>query len=165
MPITRYASALSQPGAELVERFYTLVSTLVPLPEHLLSAISRDSIREAAFDRQPVGDGPFRLVRWDAKSRLEIAAVDSFYRGRAKLDRVIWTIAPEMQTATQKLLAGEAQFLEALTPPAVAQVAKLAALRVEPYSSFDYGFVRFNLHDGASAHRTRYSATARCAAR
>ncbi len=133
------------------EQFYTLASTLIPLPEHLLSSVSRDSIREAAFDRQPVGDGPFRLVRWDAKSRLEIAAVDSFYRGRAKLDRVIWTIAPEMQTATQKLLAGEADYLEALTPPAVAQVAKVPALRIEPYSSFDYGFLRFNLHDGASA--------------
>jgi peptide/nickel transport system substrate-binding protein len=133
------------------EQFYTLVSTLVPLPEHLLSGVSPDSIREAAFDRQPVGDGPFRFVRWDAKSRLEIAAVDSFYRGRAKLDRVIWTIAPEMQTATQKLLAGEADYLEALTPPAVAQVARVTTLRIEPYSSFDYGFVRFNLHDGASA--------------
>jgi peptide/nickel transport system substrate-binding protein len=133
------------------EQFYTLVSTLIPLPEHLLSAVARDSIRESAFDRQPVGDGPFRLVRWDAKSRLEIAAVDSFYRGRAKLDRVIWTISPEMQTATQNLLGGEADYLEALTPPAVAQVAKVATLRIEPYSSFDYGFVRFNLHDGASA--------------
>ena len=133
------------------EQFFTLVGTLIPLPEHLLSALSRDSIRGATFGRQPVGDGPFRFVRWDAKSRLEIAAVDSFYRGRAKLDRVIWTIAPEMQTATQKLLAGEADYLEALTPPAVAQVAKVPALRIEPYSSFDYGFLRFNLHDGASA--------------
>jgi peptide/nickel transport system substrate-binding protein len=133
------------------EQFFVLVSTLIPLPEHLLSAVPRDSIREAAFDRAPVGDGPFRFVRWDAKSRLEIAAVDSFYRGRAKLDRVIWSIAPEMQTATQKLLAGEADFLEALTPPAAAQAAKTPTVKVQPYSSFDYGFLRFNLHDGKSA--------------
>ena len=133
------------------EQFFTLVNTLVPLPEHLLGGTPRDSIRTAPFTRKPVGSGPFRFVSWDAKSKLEIAAVDSFYRGRAKLDRVIWTFMPEMQTATQKLSAGEADFLEALPPPVAAQAAKDSALRVVAYSSFDYGFVRFNLHDGVSA--------------
>lgn len=137
------------------EQFFTLVSTLVPLPEHLLGRVPPDSIRTSAFGRQPVGNGPFRFVRWDAGSRLEIAAVDSFYRGRAKLDRVIWSISPEMQTATTRLLAGEADFLEALTPASVAQAAKRPELRVVPYSSFDYGFIRLNLHDGASARPHR----------
>lgn len=137
------------------EQFFTLVYNLVPLPEHLLGSTPRDSIRTSAFGRQPVGDGPFRFVLWDAGLRVEIAAVDSFYRGRAKLDRIIWSIAPEMQTATTKLLAGEADFLEALTPAAAAQAAKLPQLRVVPYSSFDYGFVRLNFHDGASARPHR----------
>jgi hypothetical protein len=63
-------------------------------------------------------------VHWDARSRIEIAAVDTFYRGRAKANRVIWSIAPDMQTATLKLFAGEAQFLEALTPDAVLKAAQ-----------------------------------------
>jgi peptide/nickel transport system substrate-binding protein len=131
------------------EQFFTLVHTLVPLPAHLLSRVPRDSMRESAFGRQPVGDGPFRFVTWEPRVRLEIAAVDSFYRGRAKLDRVIWSIAPEMQSASRAFLAGDAQFLEAMTPPLAAETAKHPDLRIVPYSSFDYGFVRFNLHDGA----------------
>jgi peptide/nickel transport system substrate-binding protein len=131
------------------EQFFTLVNNLVPLPEHLLSSVPRDSMREAAFGRHPVGDGPFKFVAWDAGVRIEVAAVDTFYRERAKLDRVIWSIAPEMQTASRKLLAGEADFLEALTPPVAAEAAKDTALRVVPYSGFDYGFVRFNLRDRA----------------
>lgn len=137
------------------EQFFTLTSTLVPLPEHLLRAVPHDSIRTSDFGREPVGDGPYRFVRWDARARIEVAAVDSFYRGRPNPDRVIWSIAPEMQTATLKLLAGEADFLEALTPPAAAQAAQKPSLRVIPYSSFDYGFVRFNLHDGASTRPHR----------
>jgi len=137
------------------EQFYTLVSNLVPLPEHLLGRTPHDSLRSAAFGRAPVGNGAFRFVRWDAGSRLEIAVADAFHRGRAKLDRVIWTIAPEMSTATQRLLAGEADFLEALTPGAASQAAKNPQLRVVPYGSFDYAFVRLNLHDGASARPHR----------
>lgn len=132
------------------EQFFLLASTLVPLPEHLLAKIPPDSLRTADFGRRPVGDGPFRFVKWDAQARLEIAAVDGFYRGRARPDRVVWSINPEANTATQKLLAGEADFLEALSPPAVAQASKNPGVRVVPYSSFDYGFLRFNLRDGAT---------------
>ena len=131
------------------QQFFALVNTLVPLPEHLLGRIPRDSIRASAFGRAPVGDGPFRFVSWEPRVRLELASADSFYRGRAKLDHVIWTMVPDMQTASMKLNAGEADFLEALAPPMVADAAKHPELRVEAYSSFDYGFVRFNLHDGS----------------
>src|SRR6185312_4738973 len=37
------------------EQFFTLVGTLVPLPEHLLAGVARDSIREAPFARNPIG--------------------------------------------------------------------------------------------------------------
>jgi peptide/nickel transport system substrate-binding protein len=132
------------------EQFFGLVGTLVPLPEHLLSSISRDSIRESAFARAPVGDGPYRFVKWDPKVRLEIAAVDSFYRDAAKPQRVIWSISPEIATATKQLMAGEADFIEALTPPAAAAAAKQPSLHVAAYSSFDYAFLRFNLRSAGT---------------
>lgn len=131
------------------EQFYNLVSTLVPLPEHLLGRVPRDSLRASAFARQPVGSGPFRFVRWESRQRIEVAAVDSFYRGRPKLDRVIWSIAPEMASLVQRLFAGDADFLEALPPPDVAEAAKRPELRLLLRSGFDYAYMGFNLRDGA----------------
>ena len=133
------------------EQFYTLVSSLVPLPEHLLGKTPRDSLRTSAFGRHPVGSGPFRLTLWQPQERLEITAVDSFYRGRAKISRVIWSVSPDMAAATRKFMVGEADFLEQLSPDAVAEATRHSELRVVPYGSFDYGFVRLNLHDGATS--------------
>ncbi len=131
------------------EQFYNLVSTLVPLPEHLLGRMPRDSLRASAFARQPVGSGPFRFVRWESRQRIELAAVDSFYRGRPKLDRLIWSVAPEMASLVQRLFAGDADFLEALPPGNVAEAAKRPDLRLLLRAGFDYAYLGFNLRDGA----------------
>jgi peptide/nickel transport system substrate-binding protein len=132
------------------EQFYNLVVTMVPIPEHVLARVPRDSLESGDAGRHPVGSGPFRFVRWSAGERIEIAAVDSFYRERAKLDRVIWTITPEMPSAVQKLFAGEADFLEALPPASAADVARHPDVRTIATPPTDYGYLEFNEFDGAT---------------
>jgi peptide/nickel transport system substrate-binding protein len=132
------------------EQFDQLVHTLVPLPEHLLGRVPRDSLATSAFARQPVGNGPFRFVRWEPGLRIEIAANADSYRGRPKLDRVIWTIAPEQQTLVNQLFAGEADFLETLPVEDAAAAAEHPDVRVLRRGNFDNNFLRFNLRDGAA---------------
>ena len=132
------------------EQFYNLVSTLVPLPEHVLGKVPRDSLQIGDAGRHPVGSGPFRLVRWEPKQRIEIAAVDSFYLGRATLDRVIWSYAPEMSSAVQKLFAGEADFLEALPPGSAGDIARYPDVKIVVAAPSDYAYLEFNEYDGAS---------------
>lgn len=132
------------------EQFNTLVMSLTPLPEHLLGRIPRDSLGTSSFVRAPVGNGPFTFVRWDARQRVEIAATDAFYRPRPKLDRVIWTIAPQQATTAQQLLAGQADFVEVLTVEDAAEAVKRPELAVMLRGGFEYQFVQFNLFDGPS---------------
>lgn len=47
------------------EQFHELVNNLIPLPEHLLGAMPRDSIANSAAARDLVGSGPFRVVKWE----------------------------------------------------------------------------------------------------
>ena len=133
-----------------LEQFFTLVSTLVPLPAHLLSAMPHDSLRSSVFAAKPVGSGPFRLVTWEKKQRIELAAVEDFYRGRPKLDRVIWTYSPEMSGAVKQFKAGAADFMETLPADDAADVAKRPDLRLLYGPGFGYNFLLFNLHDGAA---------------
>ena len=127
------------------EQFFEFVYNVAILPEHLLRDIPVKSLASSQFARNPVGSGRFRFGRWDAGSRIEIVSDTNNYRGRARLDRVVWLVSPDMQAATTRLLAGEADFLEVVRGPAVDQVSASPRLRLLTSPSLDYGFMGFNV--------------------
>ena len=132
------------------ERFDALVTSLTPLPAHLLGGMRRDSLPLSAFARNPVGNGPFRLVKWEQDVRLEIAPSPAWHGARPVLDRVIWTFAPDASTLAEQFMAGESDFLEYLSVEDAAAAARQPDLRVIRLGSYSYNFLQFNLRDGAS---------------
>jgi peptide/nickel transport system substrate-binding protein len=135
------------------EQFFDFVYNVYVLPEHLLGSTKRADLRNAPFARQPVGTGRFRFVRWEANQRVELVADTANWRGRPKLDRVIWSFAPDPSAATAKLLAGEADVWEMLRGEAIDRVAKTPTLRAMPYASLDVGYLLFNVRGGLFADR------------
>lgn len=136
------------------EQFHAIAYNLVPLPAHLLAAMPRDSLRTSAFARQPVGNGPFRLVSWEKGVRMEFAAYDRFAGGRPKLDRVIFTIVSDGSAATRAVLAGDADFVETVGFDDLAEVARNPDVRLVPIRGYEYGFAAFSLlmPDGRAPH-------------
>ena len=132
------------------ERFDALVTSLFPLPAHLLRGILRDSLAMSAFSRSPVGNGPFKFVRWEQQVRLELAPNPLYPGTRPAVDRVIFAFAPDMSTLFKQLTAGESDFLENLSPADAATAARQPGLHVTRVGSFAYNYLQFNLHDGAS---------------
>ncbi len=133
------------------ERFDVFVSSMTPLPEHLLGGMRRDSLAMSAFARSPVGDGPFKLVKWEQQVRLEVAPSSSYRGGRPVLDRVIWSFAPDASTLVKQLMAGESDFVEGLAPDAVPSVVGQPGLRLVRLGAYNYNFLQFNLRDGATS--------------
>ncbi|GJG88171.1 peptide-binding protein [Gemmatimonadetes bacterium T265] len=133
-------------------QFFDVTYNLYVLPEHLLARAPRDRLAETEFARHPIGSGRFRFASWTPAQRLELTADADNYRGRPKLDRVVWNVAPDFGTATIQLLAGDADFFENLRPESFGQTARLRTVRLVPYPSLDYGFLQFNLRaaDGSA---------------
>jgi peptide/nickel transport system substrate-binding protein len=127
------------------EQFFNFVYNVAVLPEHLLRDIPVKSLASSQFARHPVGSGRFKFGRWDGGSRIEIVSDSNNYRGRAKLDRVVWLVTPDMSAATTRLLAGEADFLEVVRGPTVDQVVASPRTRLMTAPSLDYGYLAFNL--------------------
>lgn len=134
-------------------QFFVSVNPMVILPEHLLRGVKGPGLRTSALARSPVGTGRFRFVSWKAGSSISLAADRGNYRGRPKIDRVIWSIAPDFNTAFTRLLGGEADVLEQLAAPNVAQLVGNNQLRTVLLPGLEYNFIQFNLRDPAS--RTR----------
>lgn len=127
------------------EQFFDFVYNVAVLPEHLLGGIPVKSLASSQFARHPIGSGRFRFARWDGGSRIEIVSDSNNYRGRARLDRVVWLVSPDMSSATTRVLAGEADFLEVVRGPAVDQVMASSRLRLMTSPSLDYGYLAFNV--------------------
>lgn len=121
------------------------------LPAHLLEGIPVGKLRSTSVPL--IGSGRFRLKRWDRGSSGELVADTANYRGRARLDRVIWTTSGSTG-AVAKLLGGEADLVDAMRPEDVRQISGDTSLRVMTLPGLDYAFLVFNFRDAADTRRS-----------
>jgi peptide/nickel transport system substrate-binding protein len=135
------------------QQFYDATYHMWILPAHLLDTVPLSRLAESSFARQPVGTGRFRFARWDPGQRIEIVADTANARGRARLDRVIWSIVPDFGAATVKLFAGEADFFEMIRPDNFAQVAQTPTLRLVDNRALTYNFLALNYRDPRALSR------------
>ena len=132
-------------------QFLDAAAQMLILPAHQLEKIPVDKLRDLA--PLPVGSGRFRFRHWDKGSSVEIVADTLNYRGRARLDRVIWSISPDFTPAVTRFLGGDADLFDALRIENVPQVRSHSSLRLLVLPPADYGFLQFNLRDPADKSR------------
>ena len=131
-------------------QFFEATYFMLIMPRHLLSDVPRDRLRESGFARHPVGSGRFRFADRVPSASIELVADTANYRGRPSVDRVVWMVASDFNTAATRFLAREADVFEALRPEQIDAVAASDDLRVTMVPTLDYAFVQFNVRDPAN---------------
>jgi peptide/nickel transport system substrate-binding protein len=126
------------------QQFFDATYHMFILPAHLLDTVPRAALAAHPFGRAPVGTGRFRFARWEPAARLEVVSDTANARGRARLDRVVWTIARDYGAATVSLFAGEADLYENLQLDNLPQVAAAPTLRLLGNPQLSHTFVGFN---------------------
>lgn len=105
------------------------LASLPVMPAHVLDSIPPAQLRQAAFNRAPVTNGPFRFVSGSVNDRWEFDANPEFpapLGGRPHLDRVVWRVIPENSAQAVELRTGGAHLI--LSPSA----DQLNALDADP---------------------------------
>ncbi|HVD60930.1 MAG TPA: peptide ABC transporter substrate-binding protein [Gemmatimonadaceae bacterium] len=115
------------------------------MPRHIFENIEIRSLREFAASAHPIGTGRFRFRNWRPDESIELDADMNNYRGRPKLDRVIWSISPNSAAAATKFVAGAADVFTALKPENIAEVSRKAELKVMSTPATEYSYLAFNL--------------------
>jgi len=130
------------------EQFFDAVYHTRILPKHLLDSVPRERLTSHPFGREPVGNGPYRFVRWNVGESVELAADSSFFLGRPGLRRIVWQASGDPATGFTRLLADEADAMDNLGgPDNVRRAHEADHLRVMEYRSSAYAYVAFNFWD------------------
>ena len=114
-----------------------------PMPKHLLEDVPLTEMANAPFNRNPVGNGPFRFVSWTANQEVVFEANPDFLLGRPHLDRVVFRVIPEQTTELTELLTGNLHLIRGI-PPAEAAGAESDVSRLISYPARSYSFLAWN---------------------
>ena len=113
------------------------------LPRHVLSGTQ--DIRRDPFNRAPVGSGPFKLKDWQTASQIVLEANANYWRGRPRLDRLVFKIVPDATTQVNQLQAGEVDIIGGVQPALWDQVREMAPLvATTAYDDTRYALVQLD---------------------
>jgi peptide/nickel transport system substrate-binding protein len=109
---------------------------------------------DTAGSGPPIGSGPFRLVRWVADERLELAAFGDYFGGAPRIGGVIVKIVPEETIRLLELQKGNLDLAQNNTPiEALPLLEADGRFRVATSPSTTYTYLGMNLRDARLADR------------
>ncbi|HEX6558376.1 MAG TPA: ABC transporter substrate-binding protein, partial [Longimicrobiales bacterium] len=131
-----------RPHAQALEDFWW-----APAPRHLLQNVSAQDMRNAPFNRQPVGSGPFKFAQWQASQRMVIERNANFpaaLGGPPKLDRLVLRVIPEPSTMLSELISGGVQVDLSVPPDQVSQLKKSSQVNFMAYPGKTVYYIGWN---------------------
>ncbi len=75
------------------------------LPEHLLRDVP--NINDIPYNSKPIGIGPFVYSSWVRGSQIEVVANERYWRGKPKLQKIVYKIIPDRNTALTQMQTHE----------------------------------------------------------
>lgn len=118
---------------------FTLTAPFAPFDRQvsLISVLPTKAYAErgASFAVNPVGSGPFRVVRWVKDDRVELAANPDYFGGAPKVATVIFRPVPSESARAAALTSGEIDIVPLLPPSLVDRLSTTNGITVSKVDS------------------------------
>ncbi len=117
------------------------------IPKHILE---REDINTTAFQRKPIGTGPYKFKSWKTQEKIELESNHNYFEKRPYIDRYIYRVIPDESTI---FLEVETQGVDlaGLTPLQYIRQTDTAFFkkyyRKFRLPSFGYVYLGYNLND------------------
>lgn len=114
----------------------------------ILSAEYADAMLKAGtperVDMDPIGTGPFELAQYQKDSRILYKAFPEYWQGKAKLDRLIFSITPDASVRYAKLEKNECQVMPFPNPADLPRMRENKHIDLMQKAGLNTGFLAFN---------------------
>lgn len=96
------------------------------------------------LDQEPVGTGPYMLVQYQKDAIIRYRAFPDFYRGKAKIDDLVFAITPDASVRWAKLQKGECHVMPYPNPADLDSIRKDANVTVLEQPGLNVGYLAYN---------------------
>jgi peptide/nickel transport system substrate-binding protein len=127
------------------------------LPEHLLNsealkkealALGKDpatfSMRQSAFNRHPIGCGPFSFREWKSDQFISLNAFEDYWEGPPHYKRYVMRIIPDLLTQEMEFYAGTLDSYN-VQPHQVKRLEEDPRFQSFSGTSFGYSYIGYNM--------------------
>ena len=114
--------------------------TMAILPKHLLEG---KDLQTDDYFRHPIGTGPYKLASWEAGQAITLERNESYFRGKANIQTIIFRIVPDSNAKALQLKSGELN-LSQVTPKDAKTFADAKSQTVYEMKTSDYRGILYN---------------------
>lgn len=121
-----------------------------PLPEHLLK--NYPNLNSVPFNDEPLSSGPYVLTAWNHGASMEFAPNQYYFRGKPKLDEIIWKVIPDAASLFNALRTHDIDVLAAVDENSIASLSQISGINVTKrltanWRRLEFDTARPNLND------------------
>ncbi len=98
---------------------------------------------EAAFFKDPIGAGPFRLIKLDQEKAI-FQRHDRYYRGRPQVEKVVFHFIKDPQRRTKMLYRGKLDLLTNVRPALTREIAAYPHVAIVKKPALQFTYVVFD---------------------
>lgn len=126
---------LSAPNAAFLDYM-----SMAVLPQHLLDG---EDWQTSDFFRAPIGTGAYRFESWDVGQAITLVKNENYFKGAAKIDRIIFQIVSDDNAQAMQLASGELD-LALLDPKNAKLFSEKDGFTAYDMKTSDYRGILFN---------------------
>lgn len=97
------------------------------------------------IDLSPLGTGPFILKQYQKDSRILYSAFDDYWKGKPKINQLVFSITPDATLRYAKLIKNECQIMAHPNIPDLKKISENDQVNLLKSSGLNTGYISFNV--------------------
>lgn len=119
------------------------LANLRVVPKHYV-----EQVGDERFKLEPIGTGPYKLVKWEKDDQITLEANENYWRGAPNIKRVIFKAIPEAASRVMSLQAGQVDIAVNIPPHQVEAVNNSDKAQIAAVPSSRFLLTQFMMNKG-----------------